>query len=125
MAKKLSIVLGIVFVLVGLLGFFANPIVGANGFFLTDAIHNVVHLLVGIILLIAAGMGNRSSALWLKIFGIVYVILFIDGLIQPTMLLGFVSANMNDAWLHLVLGVVLIIAGYASAGSGMMDNSTM
>ena len=125
MAKKLAMVFGIVFVLVGLLGFISNPIVGSMGFFLTDTIHNIVHLLVGVLLLIGAGMGARSSALWLKIFGVVYLVLFIDGLVQPS-LLGFIAANTADTYLHLVLGIVLLIAGMSSKGNGMMmDKATM
>jgi hypothetical protein len=111
MAKKFAVIFGIVFVLVGLLGFVSNPIVGDTGFFHTDALHNIVHLLVGIVLLIAAGAGTRASALWLKIWGAVYLVLFLVGLVQPDMLLGLVGANKNDTYLHLVLGVVLIVVG--------------
>ncbi len=123
MTKKLAVVFGIVFVIVGLLGFIQNPIVGSGAFFHTDAMHNVFHLLVGIVLLIAGGNGTRASALWLKIFGIIYLVLFLDGLVQPE-LLGFIEANNADAWLHLVLGVVLLVAGYAPKGNAMM-NQTM
>jgi hypothetical protein len=129
MAKKLAIIFGIIFVLVGILGFFTNPIVGAgqNAIFMTDTMHNIVHLLVGIILVLAGSMSEKSASLWLKIFGVVYLILFIDGLIQPDKLLGFVMANQNDTWLHLVLGVVLLVAGFAAKGGDMvmMDRSTM
>jgi hypothetical protein len=132
MAKKLAVIFGIVFALVGILGFFPNSIVGyatstGSPIFLTDVIHNIVHLLIGIILLIAAGKGMRASSMALKVFGVVYIILFIDGLIETNKLLGFITQNSNDTWLHLVLGVVLLVVGFSSASSNtmVMDKSTM
>ncbi len=125
MAKKFAVIFGIAFVFFGLLGFVPNPIVGADGFFLTDAIHNVVHLLVGVVLLVAAKSASASS-MWLKIFGVVYLLLFVNGLIQPEKLLGFVTANTNDIWLHLGLTIALLLAGFVSGKSSMaMDKSTV
>jgi hypothetical protein len=73
--------------------------------------------------LIAAGAGEAASSLWLKISGIIYLVLFIDGLFQPTLLLGFVTASPSDTWLHLVLGIALLIAGYA--GKPKMESMAM
>jgi len=128
MAKKLAMVFGVVFVIVGLLGFFANPIVGETGIFHTDMIHNIVHLLVGVVLFFASTKDEGASAMWLKVFGVVYLILFVNGLITPDKLLGFVAQNQADTWLHLVLGVVLLIAGMTGGKSAtmvMMDKTTM
>lgn len=116
MAKTLAIVFGIVFVLVGLLGFVPNPIVGANGIFVTNTLHDLVHLLFGIILLLVAFMAPMKSALWLKILGIVYLLLAVIGFVLVPSggpLLGLVDTNMADHWLHVVLGVVLLAAGFA------------
>lgn len=112
MAKTAALVFGIIFVLVGLLGFVSNPLVGANGLFMTNGLHNVVHLLFGIILLVAMRGGQAQSALWLKILGVVYLILAVLGLVLGgPMLFGLVDINGADNWLHLVLGVVLLLAG--------------
>jgi hypothetical protein len=127
MAKTLAVVFGIVFLIVGALGFFGNPIVGKDAYFVTDAVHNAVHLLIGIVLLIAAGKSESAAALSLKVFGVVYLILFIDGLIEKDMLLGFVAQNSHDTWLHLLLGIVLLIAGFTAKGNTAMtmDRTTM
>jgi hypothetical protein len=128
MAKKFAVVFGIVFVIVGLLGFVpGNGIVGAeDAIFLTDTVHNIVHLLVGIVLLVAA-KSQAASSMWLKIFGVVYLILFINGLISPEKLLGFVAQNSNDTWLHLVLGVVLLAVGFLGGKTQpmTMDKTTV
>ncbi len=127
MAKKLAVVFGIVFILVGVLGFINNPLVGANGYFVTDAIHNVVHLLIGIILVIAGRKSEGASASAMKIFGVVYLVLFLNGLVTPDLLLGFVTQNEADTWLHLFLGIVLLIAGFTAKGNDAMtmDRASM
>ena len=131
MTKKFAVLFGIVFVLVGLLGFVPNPIVGSatGALFQTDILHNIVHLLIGVVLLFAA-KSQSAAALWLKIWGAVYLVLFLDGLVQIHMtgdkLLGIVTANPADTYLHLVLGIVLLIVGFAGGKSAMsMDKATM
>jgi hypothetical protein len=120
MAKKLAVVFGVIFVLVGVLGFIPNPIVGATGLFMTNTLHDLVHLLIGVILLVVAMTAPAKSALWLKIFGVVYLLLVVLGfLLIPSggMLLGLVTMNMADHFLHLVLGVVLLAAGMMANNS--------
>lgn len=113
MAKKLAYVFGAVFVLVGLLGFVNNPLVGANGIFETDALHNLVHLLFGVVLLVVAMKAAAKSALYLKIIGVIYLVLAVLGfLMGEGMLLGLVQTNTADHWLHLILGVVLVLGSF-------------
>jgi len=124
MAKTLAIVFGIVFVLVGLLGFIPNPLVGMGGIFDTNTLHDLVHLLIGVVLLVVAFNSPASSALWLKIMGYVYAVIAILGflLVSGTGdLLGLVTINPADNWLHVVLAIVLLAAGYlyGEKSSGM------
>ncbi len=128
MAKKLAVVFGIVFIIFGILGFISNPIVGAEGYFLTDAIHNAVHLLIGVVLVIAGMQTNKAASMALIVLGALYFVLFLNGLIDNDKLLGFVTANAHDIWLHLVLTIVLLIAGFTSKGGDnamVMDRTTM
>ncbi len=122
MAKTLAIIFGIIFVLVGLLGFVNNPLVGSGAFFAADAAHNLVHLVIGLILLAVAFWAAAKSSLWLKIIGVVYLALAIIGFLSSGgSLLGLVEANGADNWLHLVLGIVLLLAGiYAKGESAPM-----
>jgi hypothetical protein len=120
MAKTLAIVFGAVFVLVGILGFLDNPIVGMEGLFQTDTLHDLVHLLFGIILLVVAFTAPARSAAWLKILGIVYLVLAVLGFLTISdggELLGLVLMNTADHWLHVILGVALLLAGMAGRGS--------
>lgn len=111
MAKKLAMVFGVVFVLVGLLGFISNPIVGAHGYFFTNHTHDIVHLLVGIVMIIMSAQGEAAGAMSLTIFGVVYLLIAVLGFVMKTPLLGLVAYNGADNWLHVVLGVVLLAAG--------------
>ncbi len=99
---------GVVFVLVGLLGFVKNPIVGSSGIFMTNTVHNIAHIVIGVIVLAMAGSKPNAA---LTIFGVVYLLLAVLGFVMKSPLLGLVAVNMADNWLHVVLGVVMIIAG--------------
>ncbi|PSG98101.1 hypothetical protein BRD56_02265 [Thermoplasmatales archaeon SW_10_69_26] len=52
---------GYVFVAIGVLGFVPNPLVSADGLFQVNATHNIVHLLSGIVALVA-GYERESHA---------------------------------------------------------------
>jgi hypothetical protein len=131
MAKTLAIVFGIVFVLVGVLGFIDSPIAGESGIFQTDTLHDLVHLLFGLILLVVAFTAPGKSAQWLKILGVVYLVLAVLGFLMIPSggeLLGLVLMNHADHWLHVLLGIVLVAAGVLggknnSAGGGMPMSS--
>lgn len=120
MAKTLAVAFGVVFVLVGLLGFVSNPLVGAGALFATDALHNLVHIVLGAILLIVAYSATAQSALWLKIIGVVYFVVALLGFFVSGPVLGIITVNSADNWLHLVLAVALFCSGYyACKESGM------
>lgn len=118
MAKTLAIIFGIIFVLVGLLGFVGNPLVGMDAFFAANMLHNLVHLVLGLILLYVAFWSSAQSVLWLKIIGWVYLVVAILGflLVSGTgNLLGLITINAADDWLHLVLAIILLVVGYRYA----------
>lgn len=115
-AKMAAIVLGIVFVVVGLLGFVNNPVLGI---FQVNLAHNIIHLVSGLILL-AGAYSSLGSGMALKIIGVVYALVAILGFFLVSadgMLLGFIAMNEADKWLHVVLAIVILAAGF-----GLPDN---
>lgn len=119
MAKKLALLFGIILAVLGVLGFVSNPLIGANGLFETNTLHNLVHLVIGLVLIVVAYSAPEKSAMWLKVAGVVFLLLVVLGfLMAPSggMLLGL-TMNMADHWLHLVLGVVLLVAGFSAGKS--------
>ena len=107
-ARLAAIVIGILFVLVGLLGFVNNPVLG---FFLVDPIHNLIHIISGVVLL-AGAFSSLGSSMALKIIGVVYALVAILGFFLPYPLLGIIAMNTADQWLHVVLAVVILAAAF-------------
>ncbi len=121
LAQGYAALVGVVLVVVGLLGFINNPIVGPNGLFVTDTVHNIVHLATGALaLFIAFGLRGEQQANGVIGFGVLYLIVFVALLLSPT-LFGLLQrpVNMADHVLHAALGVVSIAVGYlAKQGAG-------
>src|SRR5712664_998598 len=119
--KTVALVVGIVFVLVGILGFIPALVPGGAllGIFAVNALHSIVHLLVGILGVAAAYTG--LPRLYNRVIGIVYLALavlgFIPVLIINGALLSLVSINLADNLLHLVVGAALTYVGFFVAES--------
>jgi hypothetical protein len=119
MVKTAAILFGIVFLAVGILGFVPGVTTDVNGMpmllgiFHVNTAHNFVHLASGIVFLLCGMAGPGPSRTFFKIFGIVYALVAILGFVPDgTMLLGFLSNNMADAWLHVVLAVSMLYLGF-------------
>lgn len=114
MSKKLAGIFGAVFVLVGLLGLVSNPIVGTVGIFKTNLIHDVVHIALGVLLLVAMSKGDSASSMCMKIVGVVYLVVAVLGFVlgADKALLGLVDINTADNYLHAILAVVLFGGGF-------------
>jgi Domain of unknown function (DUF4383) len=120
MAKTLALVFGVVFLLIGILGFV--PALAPNemllNIFHVNAAHNVVHLLTGVVALLAGMGGVGAAKVFFKIFGVVYGLVAILGfVVGDGMLLGLISNNMAVTWLHVVIAVVSLIIGFAPSGT--------
>ena len=107
---------GIVLVVVGLLGFIDNPIVGssANALLPTDTLHNLVHLVTGALALyIAFGLRGDAQANATLGFGVLYAVIFVAVLVSPN-LFGLFSIPANAALhaIHAALAVVSLAIGY-------------
>ncbi|HUR69611.1 MAG TPA: DUF4383 domain-containing protein [Candidatus Thermoplasmatota archaeon] len=111
--KMVAMIAGIVLVLVGILGFVMDPVLGV---FEVNVVHNVVHLLSGAVLLFAALTNNGANArMALLIVGGVYALVTVLGFVAPALtesvLMGSATnaaTNMADNILHLLLAIVFI-----------------
>lgn len=116
-AKIASAVFGIVFLLVGFLGFTSNPIISEHdAIFHTDAIHNTVHIVSGALFLIIGFNWPHFAPTFLKFFGVVYFLLGLLGLATfgtdgMGELLGFLHVNGADNFLHIALGIIIFAGG--------------
>jgi hypothetical protein len=118
-AKTAAILIGLIFVAVGLLGYIDNPIVGESdkAMFHTDSVHNIVHIVSGVLFLLIALAAPGSAGGFLKLFGVVYLAIGIIGMVQigsqeMMKLFGFLMVNKLDNYLHIGLGLVIFLAGF-------------
>jgi hypothetical protein len=122
--QTVALLVGVVFLLVGVLGFipgitthygdlkFAGDSSGAKllGLFQVSILHNVVHLLFGIVGIVLARTWSGART-YLLSGGVVYLALWILGLVNGA---SWIPANNADDWLHFGLGVGLIGLGFAT-----------
>jgi Domain of unknown function (DUF4383) len=119
--RTAALLIGIIFIAVGLLGFVDNPIVGASdtAMFHADKTHNIVHIVSGVLFVLIALAAPGASAGFLILFGLVYLAIGIIGFVTKgadgmATVLGFLHVNNNDNYLHIVLGIVIFLAGVAT-----------
>jgi hypothetical protein len=121
MAKTVLYVLGAILAVVGLIGFVNDPVLGI---FEVDTMHNLVHLVSGIIFVLVAALASGNASLTAKIFGVVYALVAVAGFVMPGTLSGIMEVNMADHVLHAGLALVLLYVGFMGE-KGMSGSSGM
>jgi hypothetical protein len=130
--QMVATVVSVVFVLVGIIGFipglttnlydgleFAGDDGNAEilGLFQTSVLHNLVHLLFGLVGLALARTWSGARTFLIG-GGIIYIALWLLGVIGAG---GWIPTNTADDWLHLVLGVAMIGLGYITTRGTMAE----
>ena len=116
-ARWYAILVGIVLVVIGLLGFISNPIVGEpqnNPLIVTGLVHNLVHIVTGALALyIGYGLSGLSRANALIGFGVLYAVILVLTYVSPN-LFGILdhAVNFMDHVLHAVLAVGSLAIGW-------------
>lgn len=120
-AKTGALIWAFAFLAVGALGFIDNPIIGESesAMFHADAVHNWVHIISGVLFLLVALAAPGAAKGFLILFGIVYLALGVLGIIQfgtdgMGKLLGFLHVNGADNYLHIGLGILIVLTGLAA-----------
>jgi hypothetical protein len=126
-----------VFLLVGILGFipgitsdydsmsFGGHMSGAEllGIFQVSILHNIVHLLFGVVGL-ALARRTPGAVNYLLGGGVIYLVLWIYGLVvSKSSDANFVPLNTADDWLHFVLGLGMLGLGIWGR-SALRDRTT-
>lgn len=115
--RVVALVIGIVFLVIGLAGFLVSSSMAVGNLlgFDVDLVHNLVHLITGIAGIAAAftGWSRRFN----QIFGIIYIIVGLAGLIYPAlyfhgMLFGMMHVNSIDHGFHLLVGIIATAVGF-------------
>lgn len=120
-AKNVALLFGFVFIAVGVLGFVDNPIIGESpdAIFHADQFHNFVHIGSGVLFILVALAATSAVKGFMVLFGLVYLALGVIGYLNfgkegAGKVLGILHVNAADNYLHIALGVVILIAGAAT-----------
>jgi Domain of unknown function (DUF4383) len=112
-----ALVFGVVYALVGILGFVNDPILGI---FEVNALHNIVHLAVGAVWIFASNNVDTAKTVNLT-FGVVYLLLALLGFVAGDFMedlldIGSENQALADNLLHLATGILGVYFGTAGAG---------
>jgi hypothetical protein len=124
MANRIATILGIGFLLVGIIGFVAPGVLGMH----LSAAHNIVHLVTGVVSLYLGLKGSPSAAKTFCVaFGAVYVLLGIAGFVaggdaapgvpgpHDARLLKLIPGTLEfgtaDHIVHILLGALYLVGG--------------
>lgn len=117
MAKSISTILGIIFLIVGLLGFAAPDMMGMH----LSAAHNIVHLVSGALALYFGTKGTYEAARgFCIIFGIIYGLLGLIGFVAGganyalTLIPNQLVLGKMDHIVHIIFGVLFILGGLST-----------
>ena len=119
MSKTVCKIIGVVLLLVGLAGFVQPHLLGMH----LTTIHNVVHLLTGLIAVYLGFAGTFTAArTFCLVFGAVYLALGILGFVAPGLVAtvlghdGPLSARelSPDNAVHVLLGAAFLVVGLMS-----------
>ena len=140
-AQTFALLVGAVFLLVGILGFIPGVVTEHDtkflgqdgdsellGIFQVNILHNIVHLIFGVAG-IAAAKAVGSSRTYLLGGGVVYLVVFLYGvLIDFGSDANIINLNAADNVLHLLLGLSMValgmIAGDARSTTGGRTHAT-
>jgi hypothetical protein len=140
-ARLYCLLVGAALVVAGIIGFFYEASFASGDSIRSDDVfgilsvngwHNLVHIAIGAVLLLAAGSAARGAAL---VVGVLYIVLCVLGFIATSnngiafvaendTLLKLVPVNNEDNVLHLILGLTGVIAAFATRPVGRAAPAT-
>jgi hypothetical protein len=114
--RLLALVFGTIYLLTGVLGFTVtgfSSLIGAVGIlavFELNPLHNLAHILIGLLWLLSAANADSARAA-AQVFGLVYVVLSILGFLEVGAALNVLALNMADNYLHVLSGGTALLVG--------------
>ncbi len=118
MLKKALIIIGVVFLVVGILGFFNNPVFSV---FPVNLVHNLVHIVSGILALIFGLQNENKARQFVLAFGLIYGLVAILGFIAPDFMNSLLAVDTADNWLHTALAAIFLLLGAKNPNKYWVD----
>jgi len=134
-ARNFAMFLGVIFVFVGIAGFIPGlnrmdtmshdhlTVTGPGtgmllGLFHVNVLHNIVHILFGVLGIVAARGG--WAVMYCRIVAVAYILLAVMGSLKMANLqytFGLIPIEGNDVWLHALIGIAAAIFGWIATGA--------
>jgi hypothetical protein len=105
-AKWTCWIVGAVFLLLALMGFASSDDM-VMGVFMVNALHNLVHLVSGLVLLTIGFMAESVARATAWTFAAIYGIVMLLGFAGVDPAVELLHLNIADNWLHLTLTLLL------------------
>lgn len=123
LARTYAVAFGVVYTIVGLIGFAVSSTLDTANLiiFPVNVLHNVVHLLVGLL-----GIGaflTARSVLYARVMAVLFAVLTLAGFL-PQPLLGLVPLGGADIVLHALTAILAGVAGWGYASRGGVREAT-
>lgn len=117
MLKKAATLFGVLFILIGILGFV--PGITNDGMLLSifhvNTSHNLIHIVSGIAALTIGMSSEKGARTYFQVFGVVYALVTVLGFMSmDSDILGLVANNMADNLLHIVIATSALYLGFAT-----------
>lgn len=125
MLKQLAVIVGVVFLLVGVLGFVPGVTNDQDlllGIFLVGTLQNLIHIVGGIAAFISSKTEDYAQ-LYFRIFGVVYAVVALAGIVQGDTVLGLFDVNAAENILHVVLAIAFLAIGFGLPKSGQTNTT--
>lgn len=113
--KTLAIVLGLVLIVFGILGFIPGLVQDGKLFdvFAVSHMYNLFYIISGGIALLCGISGSIASKIYFIIFGIIFLIVAILGfMVGEGMVLNLLPVNQADNILNIVIAVISLYFGF-------------
>lgn len=116
MVRVLAVLFGIAMIFAGVAGYGVMPQFVENGlllgYFEVNAVHNLIHIITGVIAIMAA-TSFKYSKLFFIVFGIIYAVVAIFGFVNDGDLY-VMHVNMADNYLHVGIAVISLLIGFSA-----------
>jgi len=124
LAKALARILGVVLLILGLISFLPNPLIGEDGYFAANPMHGALYMLVALTLVAFSVKGESMAAAGLYFSGILFLALGVLGYreLEPypygkVTIFGIILYSHSDMWLSFALSAVLFVSGKMNTAS--------
>lgn len=119
MLKILAILFGLIFIIIGILGFLPEFKTDGLlfGYFMVNPMHNVVNLVTGIIALVCGLIGSLASKIFFILFGLIFLGAAIYGFYMGSgMILDLIAINQADNIFYLCVAAIWLYFGFFLKG---------